>query len=589
MKKRIAILSAAWATLIFFGTACSGTTIPGAASGTLTGGTTETDAPTAPSTADETTGESPNLPIYEVAGSTLRIYREGTARLEAEAVDTANYKKSGDNATVIVERADASGGKFLAAATGDTSKGGYFEFWVELAFPAELTMTAAYAQTGKWKGCDEDLTQSYTYLINENKNMPLQAEKTVLAAREDITAWESFSYTAVTLPAGRHSFRVSVAANTGKGNPNIDYFDFAIRKLDYVPPVDGTVPENDFHTALQYRYLTDPNPENITAYANGVQEWSRPAGTLMDFSADCAESADGYVLQYAGNESFDGAVTVNGLQSRSYRVYNLMLGETVWWRGGTTLAEAQANPVHSMTIEAQGPRNLYIDGVTNVRDIGGYASSLVADGKIRQRLYYRGAKLDGITEAGKAEMLRLGIRQEIDLRDAYQCQGPYVDGIRYTAVSIPSGTESRRFEEFADEYKTIFGLIAKADENPVYLHCTAGADRTGICTFILLTVCGADYNDIARDYLFTNFSTQGSRINNFTTEFKQWWSKLDNFAGETKAEKAKAWLISKGVTAAEVERIREIFVEGYTAQPSGGNGGNVPSDTPETKEWTKYY
>ena len=53
----------------------NGTTIPGAASGTLTGGTTETDAPTAPSTADETTGESPNLPIYEVAGSTLRIYR----------------------------------------------------------------------------------------------------------------------------------------------------------------------------------------------------------------------------------------------------------------------------------------------------------------------------------------------------------------------------------------------------------------------------------------------------------------------------------------------------------------------------------
>ena len=210
MKKRIAILSAALATLILFGTACGGTTIPGAASGILTGGTTETDAPTAPSTADETTDESPNLPIYEVAGSTLRIYREGTARLEAEAVDTANYKKSGDNATVIVERADASDGKFLAAATGDTSKGGYFEFWVELAFPAELTMTAAYAQTGKWKGCDEDMTQSYTYLINENKNMPLQAEKTVLAAREDITAWESFSYTAVTLPAGRHSFRVSV-------------------------------------------------------------------------------------------------------------------------------------------------------------------------------------------------------------------------------------------------------------------------------------------------------------------------------------------------------------------------------------------
>lgn len=228
-----------------------------------------------------------------------------------------------------MERADASGGKFLAAATGDISKGGYFEFWVELAFPTELTVTAAYAQTEKWKSCDENLTQSYAYLIDENKNMPLQEEKTVLAAREDITVWERFTYTAVTLPAGRHSFRVSVAANMGKGNPNIDYFDFAIRKVDDAPPIAGVVPENDFHTALQYRYLTDPNLENILAYASGVQEWSRPAGTLMDFSVDCAESADGYVMQYADNERFDGAVTVYGLQSRSYRVYNLRIMTTL--------------------------------------------------------------------------------------------------------------------------------------------------------------------------------------------------------------------------------------------------------------------
>ena len=580
MKKRIAILSAVLAVLLLCGTACG--------KGTVTPGTTtephiSPGAPTSSEKPSDSPSDQPNLPVYEVVGSTLRIYREGTARLEAEAVDTTNYKKSSDNATVIVERADASGGKFLAAATGDTTKGGYFEFWVELAFPAELTMTAAYAQTEKWKSRDEDLTQSYAYLIDENKNMPLQAEKTVLAARSDITVWERFSYTAVTLPAGRHSFRVSVAANTGKGNPNIDYFDFTIRKLDDAPPIEGVVPENDFHTALQYRYLTDPNLENILAYASGTQELSRPAGTLMDFSADCAEHAGGYVMQYADNENFDGAVTVHGLQSRSYRVYNLMLGETVWWRGGTTLEEAQANPIHSMTTATSGPRNLYIDGVTNVRDIGGYESLLVAGGRIRQGLYYRGAKLDGITDAGKAEMVRLGIRQEIDLRDNYQCNGPYVDGIKYTAVSIPSGSESRRFEEFAEEYRTIFGLIAKADENPVYLHCTAGADRTGISTFILLTVCGAKYEDIARDYLFTNFSTQGSRLNNFTTEFRQWWSKLDGFAGETKAEKAKAWLISKGVTAEQVERIREIFVEGYTAQSDDSKGEDW------NKNWTDFY
>lgn len=583
MKKRIVILSAALAVLMLCGTACGGAATSGMETGQPTDTKPETLPPTEQPTSGENMDESPQLPVYEVVGNTLRIYREGTARLEAEAVDTANYKKSSDNPTVVVERADASGGKFLAAATGDISKGGYFEFWIELAFPSELEMTAAYAQTNKWKSRDEDLTLSYSFLIDENRSMPILPTKTVLTARDDITAWERFSYTAVTLPAGRHVFRVCVAADTGKGNPNIDYFDFAIRKLDDAPPIESIVPEYDFHTALQYRYLTDPNPANIVAYASGVQEWSRPRGTLLDFSGDCAESADGYVMQYADNDSFDGAVTVYGLRSRSYRLYNLMLGETVYWRGGATLSEAQNNPIHRTTTGTVSPRNLYIDGVTNVRDIGGYASSLVEGGRIRQGLYYRGAQPDSITDAGKAEMVRLGIRQEIDLRDEYQCKGPYADGIRYTAVSIPSGTEKRRFEEFADEYRTIFGLIAKADENPVYLHCTAGADRTGICSFILLTVCGTAYDDIARDYLFTNFSTHGSRINNYTTEFRQWWSKLDGFEGETKAEKAKAWLISKGVTAEQVERIREIFVEGYTAQTDSGESEN------EIKNWTKCY
>ena len=82
---------------------------------------------------------------------------------------------------------------------------------------------------------------------------------------------------------------------------------------------------------------------------------------------------------------------------------------------------------------------------------------------------------------------------------------------------------------------------------------------------MLLTVCGAEYDDIARDYLFTNFSTQGSRVSNYTSEFKQWWKKLDAFEGDTKADKAKSWLVSKGVPAQQVETIREIFVEGYTA------------------------
>ncbi len=328
---------------------------------------------------------------------------------------------------------------------------------------------------------------------------------------------------------------------------------------------EPAVPADDFHSELQYNYIHDPKYENVEKYAKGKRELSRPDGILLDFSADGLPEAASYTVQYSDNASFTDAVTVEGLTEQNYRVLNLKLGQKLFWRAGTDAANAEDGTVHELTVAEQGPRNLFIDGVSNVRDIGGYASSLVEGGKIRQGLYYRGAKPDDITEAGMAEMLRLGIRREIDLRDADQCNGPYVDGVAYTAVSIPSGTEPTRFEAFDAEYRQIFALIANADAAPVYLHCTAGADRTGICTFMLLTVCGAEYDDIARDYLFTNFSTQGSRVSNYTSEFKQWWKKLDAFEGDTKADKAKSWLVSKGVPAEQVETIREIFVEGYTA------------------------
>lgn len=46
-------------------------------------------------------------------------------------------------------------------------------------------------------------------------------------------------------------------------------------------------------------------------------------------------------------------------------------------------------------------------------------------------------------------------------------------------------------------------------------------------------------------------------------EFNTWWQKLENLDGATIADKAKTWLLSKGVTDGQVEKIRKIFVEGY--------------------------
>lgn len=241
------------------------------------GGTTDSGDKESPSVSDsvsesfseseaEQTSESESeseIPDNTVAGYTVFAFKEGKIRFEAEEVDVTHYKKSGDNPTIVVEREDASGGKFLAAATGAVDDSQYFEFSLVLDFNAEISMTAAYAQTNKWKSYDEDMTESYTYIVDGNRNMMISQEKTVLKAREDITKWETFSYTPITLPAGDHTFRVKVAKNTGKGNPNIDYLDFEFIEKDYVSEDDENVPEGDFHSKLQYDYLNDSNFENV--------------------------------------------------------------------------------------------------------------------------------------------------------------------------------------------------------------------------------------------------------------------------------------------------------------------------------------
>ena len=72
--------------------------------------------------------DSSSVNRAEVTNYSFTIDKEGVTRLEAEDVDVTNYVISSNNPTKIVERSDASGGKFLAAATGAVSDSQYFEF-----------------------------------------------------------------------------------------------------------------------------------------------------------------------------------------------------------------------------------------------------------------------------------------------------------------------------------------------------------------------------------------------------------------------------------------------------------------------------
>lgn len=328
-----------------------------------------------------------------------------------------------------------------------------------------------------------------------------------------------------------------------------------------IPPI------NDFHTIAQYNYILSDNIKSVNKYAYGVEELSRPNPITIDFvdNKDVEENNE-YFIEYANNSSFSNPI-IKITSERKYDLYNLKLGQDVYYRISTKYDSLEKATVYHFKVNNLGPRNLFIDGVSNVRDIGGYDSYLVENGKIRQGLFFRGAQLDDITTDGIKELLNLGIRYEIDIRNSEDMVSPFKDNttypINYIGIEIRNETSTERFFEFNDEYKTIFTIIESAEEHPVYLHCQAGADRTGIMSSILLALLGASYEDIAKDFLFTNFSIYGSREIETRFSFSWWMDELDKLEGNNLSEKTANFLKSKGITDNQIENIKKAFIIGY--------------------------
>ncbi len=319
---------------------------------------------------------------------------------------------------------------------------------------------------------------------------------------------------------------------------------------------------SDFHTDLQYKYIIDPRPENIYRYANGDADLSRPKGNILDFSGDVRDSLS-YVIQYSSSENFyeNETTIIKDLDKKKYVIKNLKLNETIYYRGAANEEELKNSTIHKLTVNSIPPRNVDIPNVDNARDIGGYKTYLVKDGIIKQGLYYRTANLADVEDEGKYIISKvLGIKREINLIETNF--DPNIDGVSNNFIPMKDTDENNRFEEFDHAYKQVFNLMAEADKYPILLHCAAGADRTGVMSFALLALLGVETNDIKRDYAFTSFGVQGTRYIE-DSQLLLWLDKLERYEGDTLAEKCKSWLMSKGIKEIVLERIREIFIDGY--------------------------
>ena len=339
-------------------------------------------------------------------------------------------------------------------------------------------------------------------------------------------------------------------------------------------------PENDIHSELQWQYLCDEwgsiktYVPKTNASGKNPGNLSSPRGLILPF--DDVEDGDTYYIEISKEANFEHSKIVTSTE-KSYAYKSAELGTTYYYRAANSEEGLATATIKNKAAAMVAPRNIEVGGVVNFRDIGGWRTSLVENGYIKQGLYYRcgefnktnAANAKNITAEGKALVKELGIKVDIDMRDSYNVdrlngKSPASsDDWEITVVkgSIPSGTESTRFSGFADVYKTIFDKIAMADEAPIALHCANGADRTGIVCYFLLALLGASEEDCGRDYSFTRFA--GERDVDHTVEFDGWVNATKALEGDTLAEKMKNHLLSKGISEDTLETIREKFIPGY--------------------------
>lgn len=217
-------------------------------------------------------------------------------------------------------------------------------------------------------------------------------------------------------------------------------------------------------------------------------------------------------------------------------------------------------------------RMLNIDGLKNVRDLGGWS---VGNGFVKYGLLFRGCELDdtggsvGLTSEGKKELFeRIGIRVDIDLRtNVGNTKSPIGARVEYSCYPIEPYDVGLKKSTTQLLIKSIFELIENklSTGTPIYFHCQGGRDRTGTLAFLILGTLGVSESDIAKDYELTEFAYPNYLQDSPNTSRKaQQYVDMVNyikaFKGETISDKIIAYLLSIGVSQTTIDNIKTYMI-----------------------------
>ncbi|MGT2929239.1 tyrosine-protein phosphatase [Streptococcus dentasini] len=175
--------------------------------------------------------------------------------------------------------------------------------------------------------------------------------------------------------------------------------------------------------------------------------------------------------------------------------------------------------------------------INNLRDLGGYKT---IDGKtVKHRLLFRGPALTDLSQDAKSAINSLELKQILDLRSEQEAlKAPdYIPQncayMRFCASVIdgrevdlsPEAFNQNLFKNFSSLIRLIKNTINQTSYNnmsfsnpafhelfqllenqkvPLYFHCSAGKDRTGLAALLILLALGVSKEVALDDFEFTN-------------------------------------------------------------------------------------
>ena len=216
----------------------------------------------------------------------------------------------------------------------------------------------------------------------------------------------------------------------------------------------------------------------------------------------------------------------------------------------------------SSTYPDGNQRAVILKGTRNTRELGGLP---VAGGTVKEGRLFRSGALCFASREDAAKLQGLGIRTILELRLDSEISKDGADK-SYLLEKIPNrlhwpmgnshGLGKEAYQSYVAEnrdlFRDFFRLMSKPENYPVLYHCSAGKDRTGILTALLLESLGTPREVITDDYIHSRRITPKLKVQEDWLQVV--YDEIDANGG------IESYLKKIGVTSKELKSVRDILI-----------------------------